>query len=420
MSNKPSTSAVLQWSDDSSSEDDDQSRMLSSTNRISQKKPANAQTKKARIVKKAKAKESSDGSSRAQRIEEDSDSNVEEDEKRQTSMKRKRPLNQYVQDRPSSPKREPRVHKPLDEAALTAYREKRQERRQKIQNRKEKCSQQLQRMREAKLNAPRIPNMGRGSIEGCPSTRTTDREGKTTTWEQWKRVIWQDEEQQKKWNARKQKAVIVLKPRTGPAANNGMYAMESRREMERKEENGFRYSTQKIKKKKDTEELSDDEKPKSRNHSEGVVKILEDEFEDAQYLDLKRTRRIARITKLKPKQVTDWFANYRRKIQQKYKNGKIAELPNQMKALEVKNKERKERGEHLKMRDPEESDEEDYEDDDESSEDNLEEEPEVAEGFEAVESEREARIRQIDHLSTVGYPVFPAPKSSRTTQNNGL
>ncbi|CAL2034470.1 unnamed protein product [Caenorhabditis brenneri] len=346
------------------------------------------------------------------------------DLKRQASMKRKRPLNQYVQDRPSPPKVEPRVHKPLDEAALIAYREKRKERRQKIQNRKEKCRQQLQRMREAKLNAPKIPNMGRGSIEGCPSTRTTDREGNTTTWEQWKRVKWQDEEQQKKWNARKEKPIRVLKPRTGPAANNGMYAMESRREMERKEEDGFRYNTQKIKKKKDSEDLSDDEKPKCRNHSEKVVKILEDEFKDAQYLDVRRKRRIARITKLKPKQVTDWFANNRRKFQQKFKNGKITELPKQMKALEEMNKERKERGEHLKLREPEESDEEedeeDYENDDESSEDNLEEEPEVDEGFEAVESERAARIRQIDYLSTVGYPVFPAPKSSRTTRNGGL
>ncbi|CAL2052266.1 unnamed protein product [Caenorhabditis brenneri] len=66
-----------------------------------------------------------------------------------------------------------------------------------------------------------------------------------------------------------------------------------------------------------------------------------------------------RKTKLKHKKVTDWFANNRRKIQQKFRNGKIAELPGQMEALEEKeNKEREERGEHLKMRDTEESDEE--------------------------------------------------------------
>ncbi|EGT41696.1 hypothetical protein CAEBREN_24362 [Caenorhabditis brenneri] len=106
-----------------------------------------------------------------------------------------------------------------------------------------------------------------------------DRSVITTTWEQWKRVIWHDED-----------------PRTGPAFNNGLYAVESRRLLEKEEDSG----------------------------------------------------------------VADWFANNRRKIQQKFKNGEIAELPGQMEALEeVKNKEREERGEHLKMRDTEESDEED-------------------------------------------------------------
>ncbi|EGT49635.1 hypothetical protein CAEBREN_14518 [Caenorhabditis brenneri] len=353
------------------------------------------------------------------------------------AAKRERPLNRHIRSRPSPPppetdsEEEPTVPPPPTEKELAARKAYNEERRRLYWEKKEKREQEMARKRELERNRRLFPDSfsrkpARGSIGGVFSTRTTDREGKTTTWEQWRRVIWCDEEEKaQEWKRRvkeNRKQIRKLKPRTGPAFNNGLYAVESRRLLEKEEDSGFHQHTHKIKK-EEKSDSEDDEKPKIRNHSETVKKILEEEFNDAQYLDQEMTKRIMRTTKLKRKQVTDWFANNRRKVQNLYKNGKIAELPGQMKALEEKNKEREERGEHLRMRDPEESDvekdEEDYEDDVEDSGDDLEEEPEVDERFEAVGSERAARLRQIDHLSTVGYPVFPAPKASRTTQNGG-
>ncbi|CAL2034469.1 unnamed protein product [Caenorhabditis brenneri] len=356
------------------------------------------------------------------------------------TTKRDRPLNRHIQSRPSPPPPEtdseekPTIPPPPTVEELAARKAYNEERRRLYWEKKEKREQEMARKRELERNRRLFPDSfsrkpARGSIESCPSTRTTDRSGKTTTWEQWRRVIWcGEEEKAQEWKRRvkeNRKQIRQLKPRTGPAVNNGLYAVESRRLLEKEEDSGFHQHTHKVKRTEDSdsEEYSDDEKPKIRNHSEAIKQILKDEFDNAQYLDQEMTKRIMRKTKLKRKQVTDWFANNRRKVQNLYKNGKIAELPGQMKALEEKNKEREERGEHLRMRDPEESDEEedeeDYEDDDEDSGDEMEEEAEVDERFEAVESERAARIRQIDHLSTVGYPVFPAPKASRTTQNGG-
>ncbi|EGT49566.1 hypothetical protein CAEBREN_08209 [Caenorhabditis brenneri] len=297
------------------------------------------------------------------------------------NAKRERPLNRYVLERPPPPSasesdEEPKAPPPPPtEAELAARQAAKQERHRLYEEGKAKRQQKLAKKRETE----RIRRL-------FPST-----------------------------------------PRTGPPPNNGMFAVESRRLLEKEEKSGFKHVAHRIQKKEETDseedDLSENDEPKSRYHSAKILVILEDEFKNAQYLDVKTTRRLARITKLKSRQISDWFANTRRKVQRKFKNGKIAELPKQMKALEELNKERKERGEHLKMRDPEESDEEedeeDYEDDDESSGDDMEEEPEVDERFEAVESERAARIRQIDHLSTVGYPVFPAPKASQTNQNGG-
>ncbi|CAL2048310.1 unnamed protein product [Caenorhabditis brenneri] len=120
-----------------------------------------------------------------------------------------------------------------------------------------------------------------------------------------------------------------------------------------------------VKKFTETEkQISSGEVRKIRRATDGKIavlsKILKEEFDNnAQCLDEEITKRIMRKTKLKHKEIADWFVNNRRKIQQKFKNGEIAELPGQMEALEeVKNKEREERGEHLKMRDTEESDEE--------------------------------------------------------------
>ncbi|CAL2048827.1 unnamed protein product [Caenorhabditis brenneri] len=343
------------------------------------------------------------------------------------TAKRVRPLNRYIQNRPPSPEmesdEEPKLPPPPPtEKQLAARLAANEKRRRKDRERKEKREQMLARKRETerkrRLDPSAFPmSMGRGSIEGVPSTRTTDRTGRTTTWEQWRRVIWYDEEEKaKEWKRRvkeNNKPIHQSKPRTGPAANNGIYAAESMRQLEKEEKNGFKNVTHRTKKKEETDSEEDDAEPKSRYHSAKTLKILEDEFKNAQYLDVKTTRRLVRITKLKSRQISNWFANTRRKVQQKFKNGKIAELPKQMKALEEMNEERKERGEHLRMKkerwesdDDSEDEEEDV--DDEETQDDEEDVEEGEDDNEEDDGNRRNQMKKvIDHLSTEGYPVYP-------------
>ncbi|EGT58021.1 hypothetical protein CAEBREN_29833 [Caenorhabditis brenneri] len=346
------------------------------------------------------------------------------------TAKRVRPLNRYIQNRPPSPEmetdEEPKLPPPPPtEKQLAARLAANEKRRRKDRERKEKREQMLARKRETERMRRLFPSTflrkpARGSIDGCPSTRTTDRTGYTTTWEQWKHVIWYDEEEKaKEWKRRvkeNNKPIHKSKPRTGPPANKGIYAAESRKQLEKEEKNGFKTVTHRTKKKEETDsEEEDDQKliKKSRYHSAKTLKILEDEFKNAQYLDEDTTRRLVRITKLKSRQISNWFANTRRKVQQKFKNGKIAELPKQMKALEEMNEERKERGEHLRMKKEKWESDDDSEDEEEDvdDEETQDDEEDVEEGEDDNEEDDGNRRNQmkkvIDHLSTEGYPVYP-------------
>ncbi|CAL2052270.1 unnamed protein product [Caenorhabditis brenneri] len=101
----------------------------------------------------------------------------------------------------------------------------------------------------------------------------------------------------------------------------------------------------------------------------GVKKFTETEKQ----ISSGEVRKIRRATdgKIAVLSVAGWFANNRRKIQQKFKNGEIAELPGQMEALE-------ERSQMKKMQDPTKN---------------------LRVGADG--------LLHLDHLSTVGYPIFP-------------
>ncbi|EGT49391.1 hypothetical protein CAEBREN_15457 [Caenorhabditis brenneri] len=353
------------------------------------------------------------------------------DLERTSSGKRERPLNRYIQSRPppSESDDEPKAPPPPPtEEELAARLAKKEERHRIYMEGKAKRQEELAKKRETERNRRLFPDSfsrkpARGSIEGVFSTRTTDRTGKTTTWEQWRRVIWCDEEKKaEEWKRRvkeNRKQVRPLKPRTGPAANNGVYAIESRRQLEKDpNDNGFHYIARRIKKKEETdsEELDDDEEhkePKNRLHSAATRQILKDAFEEAQYLSEESAKKLMRATKLTLRQVKAWFQNTRNKTWSSFRKGKIAVLPGQMKVMDDMNKERVERGEHLRMKEESEEELEDSDDggEDESGEDggeDQEDEEDVEEGGERDSGNRvDQKKKVIDHLSTEGYPVYP-------------
>ncbi|CAL2034468.1 unnamed protein product [Caenorhabditis brenneri] len=353
---------------------------------------------------------------------------------RTSSAKRERPLNRYIQSRPP-PSESDEAQKvpppPPTEEEMAARLAKKEERHRLYEEGKTKRQEELAKKRETERNRRLFPDSfsrkpARGSIEGVFSTRTTDRTGKTTTWEQWRRVIWNDEEEKaQEWKRRvkeNRKQIRPLKPRTGPAANNGVYAIESRRQLEKDpKDNGFHYIARRIKKKEETDSEEDDDEekdrhkePKNRLHSAATRQILKDAFEEAQYLSEESAKKLMRATKLTLQQVKAWFQNTRNKTWSSFRNGKIAELPGQMKVMDDLNKQRVERGEHLRMKEEPEEELEDSDDevDDEDHEDDSEDEEEdVEEGDDAGEGDSGNRVDQkkkvIDHLSTEGYPVYP-------------